>query len=109
MPFESLTAEEQSSLNSWMAMLRGYAGEIARVNNHLEVCNTEYNGTTSAILAELDADDVIPNVSGLDGAEPMTKTEVVNIVAYMQTVLGVNTPAHRQNLAKAAGERNLIG
>ena len=109
MAYADLTTEQQASLNSWMSLLRGTMGELARVNNHAEVVNTEYNGTASAILALLDGKDVVPNVGNLDGAEPMTKDQIVTVVSYMQGVLGYNTAAHRQNLARAAGERNLIG
>jgi hypothetical protein len=92
-----------------MALFRATAGELARVNNHGEVVNAEYTGTTTAILAELLDGDVIPNTSGLAGAEPLTKATVVTVVSYLQAVLGYNTQAHRANLAKAAGEANLIG
>ena len=109
MAFEDLTVAQKASLNSWMALFRGTAGEIARVNNHNEVVNTEYNGTISTILGELSNDDIIPNVSGLDGAEPITKADVVNIVSYIQAILAYNSSSHRANLAKAAGEHNLIG
>ena len=109
MAFGDLTAEQQSSLNAWMSLFRGTSGEMARVNNHCEVVNTEYNGTVSAILAELAGGDEIPNAGNLDGAEVMTKDQVVTIVSYMQAFLAYNTAAHRQNLARAAGERNLIG
>jgi len=109
MAYADLTTEQQASLDAWMSLFRATAGELARVNNHQEVVNTEYNGTISAILGELAGVDVIPNASGLDGAEPMTKDQVVTVVSYMQAVLGYNTSAHRANLARAAGERNLIG
>ena len=109
MAFEDLTVAQKASLNSWMALFRGTAGEMARVNNHNEVVYTEYNGTVSAILAELANDDIVPNVSGLDGAEAMKKSDIINIVSYMQGFLAYNTTDHRANLAKAAGEHNLIG
>ena len=109
MAYADLTTEQKASLDAWMRLFRGTAGELARVNNHHEVVNTEYNGTVSAVLGELLDADIIPNSSGLDGAEPMTKAEVVTVVSYMQAVLAYNTSNHRQNLAKACGEVNLIG
>lgn len=109
MAFADLTPEQQASLNAWMRLYRAAAGELARVNNHIEVVNTEYNGTTSAILALLDNADVIPNSSGLDGAEPMTKEDVILVMSYLQGAQTYNTAPHRQNIAKACGEANLIG
>ena len=109
MAYADLTTEQKASLNSWMTLFRSTAGELARVNNHQEVVDTEYNGTVSAILGELAGGDLIPNSSGLDGAEPMTKDQVVTVVSYLQGVLAYNTSAHRQIIAKACGEINLIG
>ena len=84
-------------------------GSLHGCCNHLSVVNDEYNGVQSAVLALLDDADVIPNTSGLAGAEAMTKAQVVTVVAYMQGVLNYNSSAHRQNLARACGEANLIG
>jgi len=108
----SLTTEEQASLQSWMALLRATCGEIARVNNHNDVVNDEYNGpqnTTNGNLSKLDGSDVIPNASGLDGAEGVTKDETITLMSYVQGILVFNTSLHRTNLARAAGETNLIG
>jgi hypothetical protein len=105
---ELLTDQERLSLDAWMAQFRGASGALARCNdNDVEPVNTEYVGTISVILAKLDNDDVIPNNSGLIGAEPMLKSEVVTIVSYMQAVLAYNSATHRQNLARACGEANI--
>ena len=109
----TLTEAEQASLLAWLQdVLRPWCGEQARVNNHGEVANTEYNAVQLALLAELDGADVIPvgDGGGLSGAEPLTKNEVVSIVSHVQNILSsFNTGAHRQLWAKAAGETNLIG
>lgn len=109
MAYADLTTEEKASLQAWLGLFRGTAGELARLNNHHEAVNTEYNGTTSAILAQLVGSDVVPNQSGLVGAESLSKDQIVTITSYMQGVLAFNTPDHRLMLAKAAGESNLIG
>ena len=77
MPISDLTGAQKTSLDAWMRLFRSTCGEIARLGNHCEAVNTEFNTVASAILDSLDGDDVIPNTSGLDGAEPMTKDEVV--------------------------------
>ena len=109
MAYSELTTEQKASLDAWMTLLRASVGELARVNNHLDAVNTEYNGSAGEVLALLGASDVIPNVSGLTGAEPMTKDQVVTVVSYIQGVLAFNTSAHRGNIARACGESNLIG
>lgn len=109
MAYADLTTEQKASLNSWMGLFRASCGEIARVNNHLDAVNVDYNGAVGTILGLLENTDVIPNASGLDGAEPMTKAQVITCVSYMQGILGYNTAAHRGNLALGCGETNLIG
>ena len=111
MAYADLTAEQKANLQDWLtSLLRPWAGEQARVNNHGDVANTGYNAMASAILAELAGSDEIPNESGLAGAASLTKDEVVSIVSHVQNILtNYNTTAHRQLWAKAAGTQNLIG
>ena len=109
MAYADLIQTQKESLDAWMLLMRSTCGEIARVNNHNEVVKTEYDGTTAGILALLDDADVIPNTSGLQGAEPLTKAQVVAAVGFIEGILAFNTPTHREYLAKAAGEINLIG
>lgn len=109
MAYADLTTEQKASLDAWMTLFRASVGELARVNNHLDAVNTEYNGAAGTILGLLDGSDIIPNASGLTGAEPMTKDQVVTVVSYIQGVLAYNTSDHRGNIAAACGESNLIG
>ena len=111
MAYSDLTPDQQASLDAWMTLFRASVGELARLNNHLDAVNTEYNGAAGEVLALLQGADVIPNTSGLwrSGAEPMTKDQVVTVVSYIQGVLAYYTSAHRGNIARACGESNLIG
>lgn len=108
----SLSAEEETSLLAWVNECRTFAGELARVMNHLNTANIEYNGpqnNSTGNLSKLAGSDVIPNTSGLVGAEPVTKDQLISVIAYFQGVLNYNSDAHRQNLARLCGEHNLIG
>ena len=68
----TLTPAEQASLLAWLrTSLRPVMGELARLNNHLQAANTEYNGVQLALLAKLAAGDIVPVESGLDGAEQL--------------------------------------
>ena len=110
MTYEELTTEQKALLQAFTTFTRAWCGEQARSNNHAEAANDDYNGQTSAIIASLDASEVIPNTSGLSGAASLTKEELVSIVAHMQGFLSnYNTPPHRQLWTKAAGVSNMIG
>jgi len=109
MPYNELTAEQKAILDSWMVLFRGISGELARLNNHIDAVKTSYTGNIGEILTLLASDDIIPNTGNLDGAESMTKAEVLTIAGYLITAFELNTNTHRENIAKAAGPRNLIG
>lgn len=115
--YSELTQEQQDILQNMTNLCRSWAGEVARTNNHGEAINTTYNAQVSTILSSLDAGQIIPNISGLDGAASLTKEEVITLVSHIQNMLtdmsshtsGFNTASLRQAWAKAAGAENLIG
>src|SRR5512138_759348 len=109
MAYNDLTAEQKAVLGEYTRMLRAWAGEQARTNNHAEALNDDY-AQVQAILDLLATSDVIADDSGLAGAASLTKAEVVSLTATYQGVLtNYNTAGQRQLWAKAAGPGNLIG
>lgn len=115
--YASLTDEQKNILQNMTNLLRSWAGETGRTNNHGEAINDDYNAQTSVILTSLDAGEVIPNTSGLAGAASLTKEEVTTLVSHVQNMQadmsthtsGFNTAALRQAWTKAAGAANMIG
>ena len=108
----TLTESEQTSFLEWHKQLRAVCGEIARLMNHVEALKVEYQGTqnnTDGNMSRLAADDLIPNISGLPGAEIVTKTETLTIAGVLVDLLGSNTAAHRAAYARMCGEIGLIG
>ena len=109
MAFLDLTPEQQSVLADYTRLIRAWCGEQARTNNHADAINSSYS-VVQGILAELQGADVVLDGSGLAGASPLTKDDVVSITANLQGILtNYNTLGHRQLYAKAAGASNLIG
>ena len=110
MDFADLTPEQQSVLSAHVRMMRAWAGEQARTNNHAAVLGTNYWAQVATILALLDDADVITDGSGLAGAGTLTKANVVSMTSYIEGILtGYDTAPHRQMYALAAGPGNLIG
>jgi hypothetical protein len=108
--YDSLSVEQKTLVQNFMAMLRSWAGEQARTNNHGDATNTGYLAEAEDIIALLDAGAIIPNESGLDGAAGLSKEDVLAIVQHFQFILAnYNTSALRQIWARAAGALNLIG
>ena len=109
MAYADLTTEQKQSVDEFMALLRPWCGELARVHNHGASAFTQYWATISAILGELLDGDVIPNKSGLPGAAGITKTEIGTILAWQGSIATINSEANRQLMAKACGGTNLNG
>lgn len=109
MAYADLTAEQQNVLDTFVTMVRSWAGEQGRTSNHATVINDDYNNRVMTILGDLLDGDEIPNSSGLDGAEALSKAELVTLVSYIQGILQYNSSGHRGNLARACGPGNLIG
>lgn len=109
--YAELTAEQKDVLQTFTNLVRSWAGEQARVNNHAQAINTMYNAQIQAILVSLDDNSIIPNTSGLAGSQGLdSDAELVTIVSHLQGVLtNYNTSGHRELWTKAAGAANLIG
>jgi len=109
MSYIDLTAEQKAVLTDYVRNLRAWCGEQARTNNHGEALDTGYQNMT-AIFAALGDSELIPDESGLGGAQTLTKAEVVTLTSHNQGVQSnYNTANHRLLWAKAAGSTNLIG
>jgi len=115
--YASLSQEQKDTIQSFTNNLRTWAGEQARANRHASAFNDQYNAQASAIVASLDAGEVVPNTSSLDGAGSVTKEELVSVTAHIQNILadmsshtaGFDTDAIRQLWTKFGGAVNMIG
>jgi hypothetical protein len=109
MAYADLTTEQKESVDDFMAQLRPWCGEFARVHNHGAAAYTQYWATISAIMGELQDADEIPNKTGLAGAVGVTKAQVGTILAWIGDVATINSESNRQLMAKATGGVNLLG
>ena len=106
--YDSLSAEDKAVVDNCTNVMRSTAGEIARTFNHMAAIAEDANAT--AIFGTLDGAEIIPNRSGLAGADSMTKAQLqavfVDFVA-MQTTH--NTTAAREVWTQMCGIVNMIG
>lgn len=111
MAYADLTTEQKDTLQAWLQLVRSWAGEQARANNHGAAIDTMYNGQISGILALFNTNETVENRSGLSGSQGLNVgSEAVTIQSHIQGILTTyNTSGHRQLWAKAAGAANLIG
>jgi hypothetical protein len=108
--YAELSTEDKAVVQAFMGLLRPCCGELARTGNHAEVIYTAYFAHAKAILDTLDAGELVPNESGLSGAEALPNELIQDgLMAYIEGLRQLNTQPHRQAYSRAAGPANLIG
>lgn len=114
MAYADLTAEQKASVQALSQLVRPLSGELARLLEKFQAVVSYYSGNVETILGELQTSDVIPNESGLAGAQDLTKEQFVNLVGYMITAANtaegapMNSNYHRALYAIACGPNNMI-
>lgn len=113
----SLTPTEQADVQAFMGSLRAFAGDLAILANEGVAVGAAWNGGLSTIVGTLGADEVIPNASGLDGAQGVVPADVANMAGYLIDLSnpannvgggGYNTAFHRALMVKLAGITNTL-
>ena len=116
MSYASLTEEQRESVDALCVMVRPLAGELARTLEKFQGVTSYWTGNVETILGALQSSDVIPNTTGLAGAQGLTKAELTNLIGYMITASATadgasgsyNSNYHRSLYAKAAGPINIV-
>lgn len=106
--YSSLNAQDKLIVDNTINLLRASAGEIARVFNHLVAIAADTNAV--ALVTSIDPGEVIPNTSGLAGADELTRTEVVALYNALNAIRTANdTAPNRAAWSKAAGINGMLG
>ena len=106
--YDSLSAENKAVVDNFTNVMRSSAGEIGRLMNHLIAIQQDSNAV--AIFATIDNAEVIPNMSGLAGADSMTKSQLQAVFTDFGTILtNHNTVAAREIWTQMCGIVNMIG
>lgn len=106
--YDSLSPSDKAVVQNAVNLIRAGAGELARIFNHINAIASDTNAT--GLVMSIDVGDVIPNTSGLAGADDMTRTELVTLYNLLNTVRTTNDNASfRAQASKAAGINSLLG
>lgn len=108
---EALTANQQIELLAFMPMLRGNLVAFCKLINNFALLNTVYtNGGISAINAALAGADIVPDISNLAGATPLSSTDIITAMTAVQSFLtSYNTPPYNAYFVRAIGPANSGG
>jgi len=104
----SLTAEQKDIVLENDRQLRAAVGAYARALENIDSVKAHYDASASALVASLDAGEVIPHGSGLAGVVSSTETFYATVLSSLATTLANdNAAGDRQNYAKLAGPSNI--
>ena len=105
--YTDLTEEEQTQLQAWVNEFRAFAtsiiGKGVVTGRALDAARSASGGAQD-LLDSLDVAEVVPNTSGLAGAQSLTKEELGTLITGLTSFLtSYDTVAVRENVAKAGG------
>lgn len=81
--------------------LRVLADYLVGIKDALDTASLQWTDTMSAIIAGEADDDVVIDGSALDGRTPLTKADILTIVAAYGAILGALTPTVMTAMVKA--------
>ena len=107
--FSALTTEQQAVYLAYENDLRALAGETQRLFNKMVAIQARNVGQIAAILVLLDNNAIVPQSSGLSGAQSLdADADTAIIYADFAAMLTTyNTAAKQQLRAKACGQLNV--
>lgn len=77
-----LSPQQQSQVLALVDAERGYAQQLAKLNNLGAGIASAWAGGTGTIVGSLDSTAIIPNDTGLTAAQPVAPADVTNLYGY---------------------------
>jgi len=106
--YAELSTDDQKVVDNTVNLIRSSAGEIARLFNHLVAIANDTNAVN--LVLSIDANETIPNTSGLAGSDTLTRSEVVAIYNALNAIRTANdTAPNRAAWSKASGINAMLG
>jgi hypothetical protein len=104
----SLTPPQQQQVLAWMPLLRSGVITLVQSCNAGASLDGIWTASVSALVNSLDADTVVPDSTGLAGAQPLAREDVINLMTAIESLLAsANTSAQRAEYLKVVGPVNM--
>ena len=108
MTYAELSPSDQAIVSNVDRLIRASIGEKAKGWNRVRAIADDSNAV--ALMASIDAGAVIPNTSGLAGADDLTRTELVALYNLLNADRTTNdTAQNRAAMSKGAGINAMLG
>lgn len=115
---ESLTTDQQAAVEQFCNNLRSWAILVWQANNLGLAIAADWSGSIQALVNTLQSTDLVPNTSGLAGAQPLLPADITSLESWANAMSNPSNPTQgtggfsslgiQQLLAKAAGINALV-
>lgn len=106
--YANLSPADKAIVDNTVNLIRGAAGSMAAAWTRIKAIADDTNAV--GLVTSLDAGQVIPNTSGLAGADDLTKEDVVAVWQIVNGIRAANdNAANRAAMSKAAGVNAILG
>jgi len=102
-----LNADETAQLNSLITEMRSLVLDLSHVVQHARVIDDAMQAYGNELLAKVEDNAEIENVTGLAGAQDLFATEVSTLLARIATLNAMDVDADRQLFIKSIGAHNV--
>lgn len=108
MLYSELSQTDRAIVDNTVNLIHAAVGEKGKAWNRVKAIADDTNAV--ALVTSIDAGAVIPNTSGLAGADDLTRTEVVALYNLLNNDRAANdTAQNRAAMAKGAGINAMLG
>lgn len=106
--YSDLSASDKAVVQNTVNLIRASIGDKAKGWNRVRAIADDTNAVN--LVTSIDAAEIIPNTSGLAGADDLTRTEVVALYNLLNADRTTNdTAANRAAMSKGAGINAMLG
>jgi len=79
---EGLTADQQKAVTDFTQSLRAWSAQLAQLNSLGAAIGAAWFGGINGLVGSLQSSDIIPNVSGLAGAQDLSPADLTSLAQW---------------------------
>lgn len=84
--FSSLTVSQQKQIEDLSTSCRSFSSQLSKLCILGSAIASNWSGGTATLVASLNSGEIIPNTTGLDGAQDLSPADVSNLAGYATTI-----------------------
>lgn len=106
--FSAITPAQQAQVLAFMQQFRPTIGAMAVALRQLQALANIWNASISSVVSTVTPTDVLPDATGLAGAQPLEAADLTAVMGMASAVLASNyAPANLAEFIKVVGPSNV--